>query len=195
MLLPGACVSTVSNPAKEAPAMSTITANGTEGKTASNSQAVYSQDVVVRLLELVRTSRNVADFTPDRLTEAFGVELQVSGDAYGHGAKVSPDWFQNFDYNGKYKRFRLSFDPVRRGESPDIAQVCHEFGNLTSELEGMGFQKQEKRGEHGRLVQYSFERLRDGVPEMRIEVTPESGIEDDAASGGSRACVRSIYIY
>lgn len=150
---------------------------------------------VARLLQLLRNSRDLGDFTPERVSKAFDVEVRAAGDTFGYGFEVTSDWIQNFDYSAKYKRFRFGFDPVHAGKNPEMNGVCYQLDRLASELEAMGFSKEEKRGEHGRLMNYSFQRVRDGIPEMRIEVMPHGEREAADGKGIGRTCVRTVYIY
>lgn len=174
----------------------TTAASGAAGEPAeSNPPGLTPRESVERLLALIRGSSSLGDVTPERLGQAFGVQVDASGEAYGFGGEVAPGWARNVDYSAKYRRLRFSFDPLRAGDDADMQGVCYEFDRLSSELEGMGFSRQEQRGEHGRLVQYRFERMRDGELLMWLDVMPQGELAGNDGAGGGRTCVRAINVY
>lgn len=152
-----------------------------------------------RLLELIRTSRQLADFTSERVSQAMGVDMQPSsrnaGD-YSFYEPVTSEWLQGLDFSRQHQRLRFSFDPVQPGTSPDLASVCQfDFDQFASALEAGGFKRSQNLGEHGRLLGYTFERMRDGKPEMRLEITPEGAQAGSDGTATSRSCIRTIYVY
>ena len=154
---------------------------------------------LTRLLRLIRDSRDLSDFTPERVGEAMGVEMEFSSsgrEEYGFYEPVTPEWLQGLDFSKKHQRLRFSFDPREPGSSPDLTDVCQfDFERFSAELEAIGFTKAPSHGEHGRLTHYTFERVKDGTREMRLDITPEGEHAWKEQTGSGRACIRSVYIH
>lgn len=153
-----------------------------------------------RLLELIRGARSLREFTADRVEQAMGVKVgSVDGEgteaSYAYSERIDAHWLQSFDFSSKYRRFRYSFDPIEADAEPDMKAVCVDFDRFSAQLEAMGFRRQASRGEHGRLLHYAFDRMRDGVAEMRVHVTPQGERVWDRESGSARVCVRTVYVY
>lgn len=192
--LSGACTP-VSDLAKEAPVVTLPTDSDSRTVSSGFPRPQLTVEVsVTRLLALLRNSRDAGEFTPERLSEAFGVAFQSRGGEYSHGEAVSPRWAQNLEFNPPARRLRFGFDPLQAGGDEDMADVCYELERVATQLAGLGFRKEELRGEHGRLLAYRFERIRDGVPEMRVEVAPQGEHSGRDRGSSGRMCVRSIEI-
>lgn len=151
-----------------------------------------AEQVLTRLLALIRESDRVEQFTPERLSSAFGVTFSVFEPGYwGFGAQLSPDWSYGFEMREKIaigSRFSFSFNS-KPGSTPPIEDICRiDYPRFAAELEAMGFKREPYHGEHGRFINDWFER-----PGMRIAVYPEGEI---AASGEKppRVCVKEVQI-
>ncbi|WP_267108866.1 hypothetical protein [Xanthomonas sacchari] len=212
-LLCGACTHApartpaVAPPAKESTAMTSSPSSGAADQAAAPvSPKLSAEQMLSRLLTLLRTSRSVADFTPERLHEVMGVEMDYARDGsgrYGFGEKVSRDWVHGFEVNMKKADPRLifSFDPVVPGASPAMRDLCRvDFDQFTSELEEMGFVRERyydsppaapnggPKPSHGPWMYDSFER-----PGMWLQVYPrdESIGSDDAVR---HSCVQMVIV-
>lgn len=157
------------------------------------------EQALAGLLELIRTSRGLSDFTSQRVSQAMGVDMDSSArnpDDYSFYMPVTSEWLQGLDYSKKYRRLRFSFDPIHPGTSPDLTSVCKlEFDKFSSELRINGFTQSENRGEHGRLLSYAFERMNDGRSEMRVEIAAEGERAGNNGAETGRVCIRTIYIH
>ncbi|GHE31147.1 hypothetical protein ACFOED_08175 [Vulcaniibacterium thermophilum] len=172
-----------------------------------------AEEALTRLLELIRTSRTLSDFTPERVSQVMGVELDRSADGYRYYERVAPRWLHGFDYSAKYGRFMFSFDPQPPGTSPDMTDICQlDVDRFSSELEAMGFSKQayydsppqpaydpdtgtyDDSPRQGRLMKYTFDRMQDGLLEMRIDVYPR-GEANDPPEKVLHDCISMIRIF
>ncbi|UYK88745.1 hypothetical protein [Xanthomonas sacchari] len=211
-LLCGACTHApartpaVAPPAKESSAMTSSPSSGAADQAAAPvSPKLSAEQMLSRLLTLIRTSRSVADFTPERLHEVMGVEMDYARDGsgrYGFGEKVSRDWVHGFEVDPRTKNhgFEFSFDPATRGSSPDMTSICQmDFDRFTGELEKMGFVRehhfdsppQASFGEklsHGALMYDFFQR-----PGMWIQVYP-NGEANEPIEKISHLCVQMVVI-
>ncbi|MBT2749151.1 MULTISPECIES: hypothetical protein [unclassified Lysobacter] len=154
-----------------------------------------AQPMLARLLELIRTTTRVEEFTPERLTQAMGVEVRRARDQsqrYGYGEALNAHWNQNFEVDLQRTigaRFNFSFDPAAPDADPPIAELCElDYPAFTARLEAMGFKRTPYHGEHGRFISDGFDR-----PGMRVAVYPQG---DASASGQStgRRCVKRVQV-
>ncbi|WP_147653811.1 hypothetical protein [Vulcaniibacterium gelatinicum] len=156
-----------------------------------------AEQALTRLLELIRTSRTLNDFTPERVSQVMGVEVEFARDGsggFGFGERITPDWVQNFGMDGHRRFFEFSFDAVDPDASPDMTDICQfDFDRFSSELEAMGFSKKPYYAEHGRLLEYTFERIRNDINDMTIMVWPGQWTEDEQART-RRLCIRMIRV-
>lgn len=81
--------------------------------------------VLTRVLELMKTSTSVKDFTPERLNEVFKVPF--SFDKYGEyqfHETITKNWFYVLEIS-KDGHFRLSFNPKNSLlKRPDMTEIC-----------------------------------------------------------------------
>lgn len=175
-----------------------------------------AEEALTRLLELIRTSRTLSDFTPERVSQVMGVEVEFARDGsggFGFGERITPHWMQNFGMDGERRFFEFSFDAVDPGASPDMTDICQlDVDRFSSELEAMGFSKQayydsppqpaydpdtgtyDDSPRRGRLMNYAFSRMRDGIVEMRIDVYPR-GEANDPPEKVLHDCIKMVYIF
>jgi hypothetical protein len=153
------------------------------------------EPMLTRLLELIRSTTRVEEFTPERLSQIMGVDVQRARDQsqrYGYGEAVNAHWNQNFEVDLQRKigaRFNFSFDPNPPDAYPPIADLCEpDFHAVAAELEAMGFKRTRYHGEHGRFINDWFDR-----PGMRVAVYPQG---EGSASGQStgRLCVKRVQV-
>ncbi|WP_052338333.1 hypothetical protein [Luteimonas huabeiensis] len=178
-----------STPAQESAAMSPPEAAAPAGQ-----PTLTAEQALARLLELIRTTESVREFTPERLESGFGLPVwHGQGGRYGVGEQVTADWrytaeFYTSPLDGI--QFHLTFYPVVPGSFPDMTGICGlDFERFSAALEGMGFSNQPGYGEHGRLMSHIFDR-----PGMRVEVFPEGEWIWTEERGGGRACVKMVVI-
>jgi hypothetical protein len=200
----GACahaqMSSKPNRVEDATSMSMPTTSDMDDQNAIPLQPKLTPEQgLTRLLGLIRTSRVLSDFTPERVGQAMGLEMELSSsgpEEYGFFEPVTPEWSQGLDFSKKHQRLRFGFDPRKPGASPDLTDVCQvDFDKFSTELEAMGFVKSPSYGEHGRLMHFTFERVKDGALEMRLDITPEGEHAWNEQTGSGRVCIRNIYIY
>ena len=170
----------------------------TGGTTDQNSTFIRpkltAEQALTRLLELIRTTRTVKDFTPEKLTEVFGLEVWRDGlDKYGLGEQATRDWWysgQVYDVPREGTKFRFDFYPVVPGSDPDMTEICQfDSDQFGAALEAMGFSKTPSYGEHGRRLGDIFDR-----PGMRIDVEVR-GEANDPLEKIAHKCVEMVTIW
>lgn len=147
-----------------------------------------AEQVLTRLLRLIRETERVEQFTPERLGAAFGVDFRVFEPGYwGYGERLSPRWTYGMEMREKIAvgpRFNFSFNAS--GDDAPAEEICAlDYGRFAAELEAMGFQRQAQRGEHGAFLADWFDR-----PGMRVIVKQQRLAPGEDA----RACVRDVSI-
>ncbi|GGA16695.1 hypothetical protein [Dyella nitratireducens] len=151
-----------------------------------------AEQVLARLLVLIRTSRSVNEFTGEYLSEKMGVPFATYRPGqHVFGEPVTADWSYAIEMDENLKPSpRLSFDfRSDPGTSPPMSDICQiDFDRFKAELEGMGFNSEPYYGEHGRFINVSFTR-----PNLYIEVYPE-GEADDPVEKISHRCVKMVLI-
>ena len=169
--------------------------NADQGGTTPLSPALTAEQGLLRLLELIRTSKGTQDFTPERLNEVMGVRIEYArdgADRYGAGEQLTEQWSYGFSVEktaARGTRFEFSFNENPPGSSPPMTDICQiDFDRFTSELETMGFMRQHNYAEHGRLMSDWFDR-----PGMRVEVYPR-GEANEPLEKISHNCVKTIFI-
>lgn len=150
-----------------------------------------SEQALTRLLALIRSSERVEDFTPERLTQAFGVPVRVfEPDYWGFGEPLSARWSYSIEGRRPPKigaRFAFSFNDGP-GDAPPIDDVCGvDYATFTAELEAMGFDRRPYHGEHGRFLHDRFDR-----PGMSMQVLPLG--EPRVPGRQARICVKAVLI-
>lgn len=179
--------------AKETSVMTkTSRTDGTGKDSTSINPKLNAEHVLLRLLELIRSSKSAAEFTQEHLSRVMGVEMPVHAPGeYGFGEKITPDWWYSLEMRVKPKtggRFNFRFDSAP-GTSLPMTDICQiDFDQFTAALEEMGFTRQRYYGEHGRFINDWFER-----GNMRVEVYPR-GEADDPIDKISHKCVEMVLI-
>ena len=86
---------------------------------------MIQRQVLTRLLELMKTSNSVKDFTPERLNEVFKAPFLF--DKYGEyqfHETSTKNWFYVLEIS-KDGHFRLSFNPKKSLlKRPDMTEIC-----------------------------------------------------------------------
>lgn len=182
--------------AKETPVMTTTSqAGGTGQDSAAITPKISAEQMLLRLLELIRSSKSAADFTPEHLEKIMGVPIEYARDGsgrYGFGEAVTTHWNHGFEADmnpATGARFNFGFGSAP-GNDPPMTEICQvDFDQFTAALEAMGFKRQKHYGEHGRFINDWFER-----GNMRVEVYPEGEFVWTPEKGGGRACVKMVLI-
>jgi hypothetical protein len=173
---------------KEKSKMSTSNHDALSEKPRMNAETALS-----KVLDLIRSGAGIKDFTPERISEITGLQMNFDGpDRFGAGEKVTPYWNYSFYMNRASlngAQFVFSFDPVSLGQSPPATDICRmDFDEFSSALEGMGFKKQVNYGEHGQVVNYKFD-----SPHMFVSVGTE-GEDNEPHEKIAHQCVRTATI-
>jgi hypothetical protein len=144
------------------------------------------------VLELIRGSKSVRDFTAERLTAVTGLPMNFDGARFGAGETLTPEWRYGFYVNPDAMNgplFMFYFDPVDSNATPPATLICKfDFDAFASELEGMGFEQEVRYGEHNRIVAYDFHRSG-----MWVSVGAD-GEDNEPAEKLAHRCIRSITI-
>jgi hypothetical protein len=185
-----------SNSVKEKPVMTTTAAAGDvdQGGTPPI-PALTAEQGLLRLLELIRSSKGTQDFTPERLNEVMGVRVEYADDGadrYGTGGQLTEQWSYGFGVEktaARGMRFEFSFNENVPGSSPPMTEICQiDFDRFTAELEAMGFTRQRSYGSHGSVMNDFFDR-----PGMRVSVYPR-GEANEPPEKISHSCVQMVLI-
>lgn len=177
----------------------------------SDSSSIYptitAEQTLLRVLDLIRTSKAIAELTPGRLEHVMKVPITTWEKGYGFGEQLTSQWGVGFNvtlWEGQ-PRFALTFSPSPPpppGQAtPPMADICQlDFDHFTAELTAMGFTRgshydtlppwngpgERPPGEKGRLMYDYFDR-----PGMRVEVYPQG--ESNEKAGHS--CVEWVFVY
>lgn len=179
---------------KETPAMITTDETGKAGQDSTSVQPkLNAEQVLLRLLELIRSSKSVEGFTQEQMKKIMGVDFPAHAPGrYGFGEQLTSDWWYGMEMREKATRgarFSFSFDSAP-GSSPPMTDICQiDFDRFTSELEAMGFTRQRYYGEHGRFIKDWFDR----PGGMRVEVYPRGEANEPVEKIGHR-CVKMVLI-
>ncbi len=173
----------------------TSQAGGTGQDSAAITPKISAEQMLLRLLELIRSSKSAADFTPEHLEETMGVPIEYARDGsgrYGFGEAVTAEWNHGFEADLEPRagaRFNFSFDSAP-GTYPPMTDICQvDFDKFTAALEEMGFTRQRYYGEHGRFIKDWFDNAN-----MRVEVYPRGERVWTPEKDSGRACVQMVLI-
>jgi len=185
------------NSIKEDLAMTTTaTAGDAEQGGASLNQTLTAEQGLLRLLDLIRSSKSTENFTPKRLNEVMGVRVEYARggvDRYGAGGQLTEQWSYGFNVEktaARGTRFEFSFNENVPGSSPPMTDICQiDFDRFTAELEAMGFTRQRYYGSHGSFMKDLFDR-----PGMRVQVYPRGERDWTPERDSGRVCVQMVLI-
>ena len=173
---------------KERTPMTTTTPSN---ETATSSNAINPQltpeQMLTGVLELIKTSNSIKDFTPEKLKSTFGVDkLWVKDEGnYGFGERVNQNWGQSFSIYNK-ESFTLDFLPVDEEANTDMTSLCViDFEGFIKKMKDMGFSSEPYHAEHGRFISY---RLSNG--KLNVEVYPRG----ESNSNAGHYCVQMINV-
>ncbi len=162
------------------------------------------EQALTRLLDLIRTSKTVEEFTPERVEQVMQVPIEWArdgSDRFGYGELVTAQWNLGFgaDRTGG-ANFELSLNPIPPGASPEMTGLCQmDFDRFTEKLEELGFSRshnydflpppipgEEHLHRHARLLSDSFQ-----GPGMFVDVFPQGENRENAG----HFCVQMVLIY
>ncbi len=159
----------------------------------SFSPRLNAEQSLLRLLDLIRDSKTVADITPERLQATFGVPFDESDGRFGFAEQLSHDWWTTYDLNPKRAygtQFELAFRPSRPDEYPAATEICTvDFERFAAELQKQGFSRNTYRAEHNRVIHERFER-----PGLAVTVYTR-GESDASPEKITHACVQMVHIH
>lgn len=146
-----------------------------------------------KVLELIRSSKGIDDFTPERISEVTGLRMNFDGpDRFGAGEQLTSEWNYSFYVNRTGmdgSQFMFSFDPSTIGQSPPATAICGmDFDAFATALEQMGFKKETWYAEHGRILKYTFD-----SSHMYVSVATE-GENDAPADKLAHQCIRTVTV-
>ncbi len=183
-------------------------------ETQSTQVELDAPQMLRRLLDLIRTSKTVSDFTPKRLEEAFGSPLifeEGKYAGYGFGRELNPQWGvrvwldKSYPAVGGGPRFELAFSPDPSDSSAPMTSICQlDFDEFTAALEAMGFTREpvydsppqpmlgQPRLRHGRLMYDTF--ASSSQPGLGVEVYSR-GEANEPIEKTRHACVEQVVVY
>lgn len=121
-----------------------------------------AETALSKVLELIRTSRGIDDFTPERISAVTGLKMIPDGpDGFGASERLDVDWFYYLAMDRKTvsgPQFIFEFRPEKPGKLPSAASICAmDFTEFSSEMERMGFAPRIHYGEHGMILSHEFD--------------------------------------
>lgn len=147
---------------------------------------------LLRLLDLIRDSRTIDDMDADRLRTTFGVAFAADAGRLGFGERLTGDWWSSFEFDPadtSGPRFEFGFRPDPPGTYPPLGDLCRiDFDRFAAELAEMGFLRETRRGEHGRVIHDLFQR------EGLTVTVYTRGEADDPPEKITHACVLRVLI-
>jgi hypothetical protein len=189
-----ACAHSPSPDSPASPGSTKETSAMTSTATASQafSPRLDAEQSLLRLLELIRGSKTIADITPERLHATFGVDFTVDSGRSGFGERLTREWWSSLELdpsNPYGARFEFSFRPDQAGTYPPFSDICQvDFDRFAAELQKMGFSRETYRAEHNRVIHDLFQR--DG---LTVTVYTR-GEADSPPEKITHACVQMVLV-
>ncbi|HDS1148482.1 TPA: hypothetical protein QDZ88_003011 [Stenotrophomonas maltophilia] len=175
----------------------TPTSQGTDTMAPSVSEttppSLDAGQLLLRLLDLIKTTTSTRDLTAERLSAAMQAPAQTFGPGhFGYGGTLTPEWGYGLELKragAADARLDLNFIDTSAGRKASAAAICQiDFNHFASALDAAGFKRQTVRGEHGRVIHERFNR-----PQLSIKVDtmPEN---PNATGDATHACVRLVTV-
>jgi hypothetical protein len=159
----------------------------------SFSPRLDAEQSLLRLLDLIRDSKTVADITPARLQATFGVPFDESNGRFGFAEQLSRDWWSSFELDPKRAygtQFEFAFRPSQPDAYPAATEICAvDFDRFAAELQKQGFSRETYRAEHNRVIHERFER-----PGLAVTVYTR-GESDATPEKVTHACVQMVHVH
>lgn len=151
-----------------------------------------AEDLLRRLLDLLRDCHESTDLTGPRVRRAFGVPFESDEGRLGYGERLCREWWSSLelDPDGAYgPTFELAFRPDCAGTHPPATTICTmDYAAFAAELKAMGFEHETTFGEHGRVVHENFDR--DGLSVI-VDVRGEA---DEPPAKITHICVMRVIV-
>lgn len=153
---------------------------------------ITAEQLLTRLLELIKSSTSVTDLTFDRVQQALGVPLETYGPGkWGLRSQLTPEWSYSLTAFEKFTlgpRILLDFVNHAQPRAPmtDICQV--DVRTFTAELSRTGFSNLVRYGEHGRLLGHDLAR-----GDLTVEMVTE-GETGQSSEKAVHSCIKSIMV-
>lgn len=129
----------------------------------SPSEDLTAELLLARLVDLIKQSRSIQDFTPERVSAAMQQPVTYfTPDRFGYRGLLTRDWRFTLDVRTAdtvTERLDLDFidrTPNRSASATDICQI--DFDRFASEMANAGFSRTTINGEHGIVVYDRFDR-------------------------------------
>lgn len=122
-----------------------------------------AEELLTRLLELIKSSNSVADFGFDHVQRGLGVPLERYGpNQWGTRERLTPNWDFAIDAIEDLPggaRVRLSFFNPEGDTTGDISEICQlDFDHFTGALHTAGFTKESFYADHSAPLYDAFTR-------------------------------------
>lgn len=157
------------------------------------SQNLTAELLLLRLVDLIKQSRSIQDFTPERVSAVMQQPVTYfTPDRFGYRGSLTRDWRFTLDVrttDSVTERLDLDFidrTPNRSASATDICQI--DFDRFASEMANAGFSRTTINGEHGIVVYDRFDR-----PDLSIKVS-SIGAAPPPPDGALHICVQLVTI-
>jgi hypothetical protein len=135
----------------------------TEERKATPQPKLDAEAALAKVLELIRGSKSIDDFTAEKVAAITGLQMHPDGpDRFGANEVLTTEWWYSIEMNRATlsgPKFMFAFYPVKPDSFPDATPICGmDFAAFSQALESSGFLRETRYGEHGRIDRYDFER-------------------------------------
>jgi|GEM_PF-5795093 len=152
-----------------------------------------AEQLLTRLLEMIKSSYSVADFGFDNVQQGLGVPLERYGpNQWGTRAQLTPTWnyalhaIEDFPDGA---RVRLAFFNHNDDTSGDMAEICQlDFDYFTGALLTTGFTKQSFYADHEAPLCDAYTR-----DDLRVEVTSR-GESNESTAKVLHQCIKAVMV-
>jgi hypothetical protein len=149
--------------------------------------------LMLGLLELINSSKSIADFTADRLSNAMNAQAKPFGPGhFGYGGKLTGYWSYSLEVKEQSMhgpRLDLEFMDQSPLQDASAAGICEvDFDQVSKDLKANGFSQEPVYGEHGNIIAYHFDR-----PGLSV-TTVVIGEASDPIEKTGHQCVRAMTI-
>lgn len=155
--------------------------------------ALTAEQLLLRLLDLIKTTRSSDELTIERVSMAMQHPAQTfSPGHFGYGGKLTPEWsywLEVKEAGSTGIRLDLDFIDTTPEQSAAATNICHiDFLRFSSELKAAGFVHETYYGEHGRIAYEQFKRNDLGI------IVDNIGEASVPADKSMHTCVRHVTV-
>ncbi|OSI17941.1 hypothetical protein BWD09_04090 [Neisseria dentiae] len=168
-----------------------------ENKTPPTTQ----REILERMLEMMKTSESIKDFTRERLEQVFGIKMrphESDADSYVFSKQLTDNWWWEIekyeDQVEKLDGFRFSFIEAfhnnhKDNEKPDFTEICDmDFDEFVQKVEKLGFTQKPVIVQDGMQMGVYLNK-----EDLQIEAAPWYYYPKNNPTE-KRACIRKISI-